>query len=235
MLEGKFSKLEDRTEIIIIERKISMASLNRCLSKLPCSNKTLHKEFLKHILPKMDGNSDFDTVWNILCRYWDFLNYTLLAQLATKYGDEELIDDFEQYKEELKIFRHKTCVRSFTGYLREKKPSLSNRKLKKLVIKWQKSWKACTLEDLEMSKDNVTEKFFVPDYSFYIIDAEKSSISVTWAIPEIIVAAVKESFHRTDMIEFCRTEAILSVCIEEEKIDLTNYHGNLNNNTSAGK
>ena len=236
MLEEKFSKLEDRTENIIVKKKIRVSSLNRCLSKLPCSNKTLHREFLKHIFPKMDDNSDFDAVWNVLCRYWNFLNYTLLAYLATKFGNQELVDDFEQYKEELKEFRCKTYLRRFTRYLRERKHSLSNRKLKKLVINWQKSWKTCTLEDLETSKDNVTEKFFIPEYSFYIMDAEESSISVTWAIPDVIVAALKESFRRTEMIEFCRTKlAITSVCIDTERIDLTHCQVNFNSSIYTGE
>jgi hypothetical protein len=182
----------------------------------------------------MDQGLEIDKIWNELCRYWTFLNYTLLAHLAKKCGDKELVEDFECYKVELRKFRCKTLLRSFAGYLRENKVSLSNKKLKKLVVRWQKSWETCTLEDLEMSKENVTKKFFIPDYTFYIMDAVESSVSITWAVPEIIIAAVKESFHRIDMIEFRRKQAILSVCIGEERIlDQTNYHGSFSKDTST--
>lgn len=231
MLEELFSNLIDGTERIIRDNQISMKALENHLSKLNVRNKTQHREFLTVILPRITKNSTLDDIWGNFCRYFNFLNYSLLEHLVKRLGDTRLLTEFEDYKERIKSFRCKTRVRDFAVYLKELNPSLSKQRLKKFIVKWKKSWDTCTLEDLERSKQNVTEKFFIPTNFLILVDAGSGSISVTWAVPDMIALSIKENLDRVDVREFCRVDGIISMCIDGSEYDYSQELVNLMNLT----
>lgn len=215
MLEELFSKLIDSTERVIRESKITIKMFRSHLFKLNVRNKIQHREFLKAILPKITKDSTFDDIWDSFCGYFSFLNYSLLEHLIKRLGDTRLVGRFDDYKERLKLFRSTTLVRDFAVYITEqKRPNLSTRRLKKLVVKLRKSWDSCTLEDLERSKQNMTEKFFIPTNFLSMLETESGSVCVTWSIPNMIAASIQENFDRADVVEFCKAEGIISMEID---------------------
>ena len=150
-----------------------------------------------------------------LTQYWNILNCSLLEHLVNKFGDEVLVADFEHYKTQLKSFRCNTYLRDFAVYLRGINASLSLQKLKKFVVGWHKSWDTCTLEDLERSRENITEKFFLPSDMLIFLDGGPGSINITFAVPAAIALSIKEKFDRADTKEFCRKHRIIFMCVDD--------------------
>ncbi len=208
-----FQDLVDRTLSKIMERKISVKEFKFRLFNLTDKHKILHREFVKFMLSKMHA-ACLEDIFSHLCLYWNFLNYTFLERLVKCFGDTSLNADFSDFKRCLKSFRSRTRLKDYAVYLRKLNPSLSRKKLKKFVVKFNTSWEECTLEDVERSKLNMTEKFFIPASFFSLIDAESSSVKITWAVPSMIVRSLKESFDRADIKEFSKQERILSMYVD---------------------
>lgn len=216
VLEGLFSDLVGNTERVIKESKITVIKFRSHFSKLDVQNKIQHREFLKLTLPKITDDSTFDDVWDTFCGYFNFLNYSLLEHLIKRLGDTRLVASCHEYKERLRAFRSATLVRDFAVFITElKEQSLSMKRLKKVVVvKLNKPWDSCTLEDLERSKQNMTKKFFIPTYFLSMLKAGVGSTCVTWAIPDMIAGSILHNFDRVDVINFCKAEGIISMEID---------------------
>ena len=231
LLEKAFRELVDQTFTAITANNIGICTFKRRLSNLSVRNKIQHKEFLKLILPKIDSAPTVEHIWCTLSLYWTFLNYSLLEDLVQGFGNDALKFEFKDYKMRLKAFRCKTRVCDFIEYLKEINESLSKERLKKVVMKLHKDWDKCTLEDLDKSRENIAQKFFLPTYFFSFIDASPGSTSITWAVPATIAEALKKNMNRKDIAEFCEAQGIISLCVEESEHKYT-YNNVKSNETS---
>ena len=218
-LEEQFKVLVDSTFKIIKDNQVDMSTFKLRLFNLSVRNKILHQEFLKIVLSKISSNSTFEDIWFICSLYWTFMNYSLLEHLVEVFGNVALKSDFRDYKDRLRDFRRKTCIRDFTEYLGAINETLSKEYLKTLVTKLHKRWDRCTLEDLERSRENIARKFFLPTYFFNFMDATPGSISITWAVPAIIIVSLKENMDRADIVEFCVSQGILSMRVENREYE----------------
>lgn len=215
VLEGLYSELVESTQAHLKESQISAKMFRSHLSKLDLHNKLLHREFLNATLPKITKHSSFDDIWDSFCSYSSFLNSSLLEHVIKRLGDTRLVDRLEDYKGRLGSFRSTARVKDLSHYITNLKGlSLSEQRLKRFVIKWKKSWDSCLLEELEQSKENITERFFIPTNFISMLEAEKGSIVVTWAIPDFIASTIQENLDRADVVEFCKTETIISMKVE---------------------
>lgn len=243
ILEDLFSVLSDRIFDILQSQNISVDVFKARLSNLSVRNKKLHQEFLGVMLTKLDGTSTLGDIWTRLNLYCNFLNYSLMEHLVKKFGDETLRSDFQEFKEQLKVFRCKTQLRDVAKYLRDINNSLSKQELKLLEVKLNKHWKECTLEDIETSKHSIAKKFFIPSYFLNLMEGTSGSVCITWAIPATITISIQKDMDRFDIVEFCKAQGIVHLRIEDhehkyiilEDVDLTNSEAHSVGNLATGK
>ena len=217
-LENYFLDLCDRTFAIIEMENISVDMFKARLSSIPVRNKQLHKDFLSSLMENLN-NPTLGDIWTKLNIYCNFLNYSLLESLVKKFGDNTLKRDFSEFKKQMKIFRSKTRLCDFSEYIRQINESLSKEHLKDVVIKLDKQWDKCTLEDLENSRESIARKLFLPSYFFQVKDIKRGCISITWVTPATVAVSLKENMNRIDIKVFCKLQGILKVSVDDSELD----------------
>ena len=63
-----------------------------------------HRSFLQRLENELDvpGVVTVDMVWEKLCEYWNYLNYTLLQNLINRFSDDALSKVMDEYEEKVR-------------------------------------------------------------------------------------------------------------------------------------
>ena len=161
------------------------------------------------------------TTEDLLCRlsmYWDFLNYGLLEHTINIFGDASLKQDMIAYIHKLRAFRVITRLCDFIDnwpVRGQVPPNFSN-----LVIKMEREWEECTLEDIEMFRETLTHKFFLPNFAQLLREAERGCICLTWYIPASSARTIQENLPTIET-EFFKTHGIQRVSVNGQECFLT--------------
>ena len=67
--------------------------------------------------------------------------------------------------------------------------------MSRLVIKMEKDWSNCTLEDVEQFRRTLTQELLLPSFTVLLRDAEQGCISFTWLIPSSVVKLLSKDIH----------------------------------------
>ena len=133
--------------------------------------------------------------------YWDFLNYTLLEHIVTKFGNNDTKAAMAKYVYELVAFRKATKLSDFITHwpcIGRVPPDMS-KLVTKIGKEREKYWSNCTLEDVEQFRTTLTQKLLLPSFATLLTDAEEGCISITWMIPSSIVKLLSKDTLNTEM------------------------------------
>ena len=158
------------------------------------------------------------SIWHRLSTYWDFLNYTLIENLVEKFGDSDLIWRMQDYKKDLKEFRHKTRLCDFTEYHTKYTEQDTEGDLKEFVVKLKKYKDEYSLEDLEKLKEDITSKFLFPSFLMTIRKFVNNPFIITWSIPTLITTSLQRNLENMDIREFCKENGIESIHLDGKEI-----------------
>ena len=207
-LQKEFSDIANRTSDLI--RGIDAAFFRSRLINLDVRHRKQHKEFLIEVWPQI-SNASFEDVWFQLVMYWDFLNYTLLEHIVNNFGNEAVKKRMRDYKLKLKDFRCRTLLCDFAEYFHDINECLAEKDLKELVVKLDKDWQICTLQDIENWKESLTQKLLLPSFTVKPTELTTGCVSITWAIPTMFTISVVEKLETLDMTDFCSEHKIMSL------------------------
>ena len=193
-MEIKFGQLVDKVQE---EHNIPLQRLKRCITLLPASTKDQHIAFIRENLSEIKESKCMEDIFLLLNFYWDFLNYTLLEHIVTEFGNNDTKAAMAEYVRELVAFRKATKLSEFITHWQctgKVPPDMS-----RLVIKMEKDWSNCTLEDVEQFRRTLTQKLLLPSFAVLLRDAEQGCISLTWLIPSSIVKLLSKDIHHTKL------------------------------------
>ena len=189
-MEIKFGQLVDKVQE---EHNIPLQRLKRCITLLPASTKDQHIAFIRENLSEIKESKCMEDIFLLLNLYWDFLNYTLLEHIVTEFGNNDTKAAMAKYVCELVAFRKATKLSEFITHWRctgKVPPDMS-----RLVIKMEKDWSNCTLEDVEQFRGTLTQKLLLPSFAVLLRDAEQGCISFTWLIPSSVMKILSKDIH----------------------------------------
>ena len=192
-METRFDQLLDKTQEGLVDNNIPLQKLKRCITRLPASIKDQHFHFIKENLSEIKESKCVENIFLSLHLYWNFLNYTLLEHIVNEFGNNDTKAAMAKYVSELVAFRKATKLSDFITHwpcTRRVPPDMS-----KLVIKMEKDWSNCTLEDVEQFKTTLTQELLLPSFAVLLRDAEQGCISFTWLIPSSIVQLLSKDIH----------------------------------------
>ena len=86
-----------------------------------------------------------------------------------------------------------------------------------LVIKMDKDWSDCTLEDVEQFQTTLTKKLLLPSFAVLLRDAEEGCISFTWLIPSSILKLLSKEIRNIKLGWF-RKHSIESLAIDGQDL-----------------
>ena len=196
-MEMKFDQLVDIVQDGLLEQNIPLQRLKQCITRLPASIKYQHIAFIRENLTDIKESESMEDIFLLLNLYWDFLNYTLLEHIVNNFGNNDTKAAMANYVTELVVFRRVTNLSDFISHwpcTGKVPPDMS-----RLVIKMEKDWSNCTLEDVEQFKKTLTQKLFLPSFAVLLRDAEQGCISLTWVIPSSIVKILSKDIHNTKL------------------------------------
>ena len=76
----------------------------------------------------------------------------------------------------------------------------------KFIVKFQKNWETCTLEDLHNLKGSLATKLFLPNFVFILKKACNGSLAVTFSIPPSLVAQLQDVIRKTELKVFAEMD-----------------------------
>ena len=210
-LERRFSDLVDCTYDTLLQKKVddNVRSFRSRLLSLDVSRKSEHQKFINEHL---DQGTTFDTLWDRLNNYWNFLNFNLLECIVDKYKIEDLQCRMKLYVHDLKSFRKATRLCDFIECWPVQGVTPPVVDLQEFVTKMNYDWDNCTLEDLETKKGVITRKFFLPEFALQLKEIKEGSIVITWLIPTPFVMALQEAVESTSS-EFFMEQKIATITI----------------------
>ena len=163
-----------------INEKIEPSDFLFRVTYLPVSARTLHRSFINNNLTDIPPPITHLKIWAKLNLYWDFLNYGFLEHIINKCGSEDLKQQMQDYVDELSTFKQRTRLCDFIESWPCRGDRLQEDSLKKMVVKMQRDWSQCTLQDVESFKKALIHKFFLPEFDILLQKAERGCVCVTW-------------------------------------------------------
>ena len=215
-LQETFSQMVDEAYDIIYDKQICVESFAARLANLTPVQRELHGEFLDKVCDEITQETTVLKLWLKLTTYWNFLNYFLLEQVILKFGDTSLQAKMRDYKRTIRHFQQTTHLRDFANCSTTISMNLS-KNLSLLAMKFEDYWDEYTLEDLEKFEKIFTHQLLSSSFALTLKEIKPGCIHVTWAIPAVIGASLKENMENTDMREFCKKNGITSITIDGEE------------------
>ena len=206
----------DEAYVIIYKKQICVEFFAARLANLTPVQRELHGEFLDKVCDEITQETTVLKLWLKLTTYWNFLNYSLLEQVILKFGDTSLQAKMRGYKGTIRHFQQNTHLRDFANCSTTISMNLS-KNLSLLAMKFEEHWDEYTLEDLEKFEKIFTHQLLLSSFALNPKEIKPGCIHVTWAIPAVIGASLKENIENTDMREFCKEHGITSITIDGEE------------------
>ena len=214
-----FKRLARHTYHRLVEMKIDIKDFYADISCMDPSLRHVAGNFFKQCFKATSDMVDF---WGELNGFWDFYNFELLQHIIQTMFDDiddslleeneretfiekigSLRSDMETYEKEITDFSSKTKVCDFFRIWPFGMPKPEEARLKKVVLKVEKTkiWEDYTLLDIKKTSKTVAQAFFLPTYLLLISGVEEGSVSILWYVPPSVarllekhVAEVKPGF-----------------------------------------
>lgn len=121
-----------------------------------------HRPFFQRLDQEIDHDVTIEILWEKLCNYWNFLNYTLLENLTRRISDDTLTKEMEDYVEMIKTFRSNTRVVDFLKYCPVVEERLREVDLKGTAERYELDWETCTLDDFSNLRRSLMHQLMLP-------------------------------------------------------------------------
>ena len=182
-----------------------LSRLRTSIAVLPSSLKDEHIHFLKENSSEIAKAASVDELFIIVSCYSDVFNYSLVAHIIRRFGDDKLREDLQNYTAEFQAFCSRTNLADFvaahTGS-HEIPPDFSE-----LVLKMGPQWEIHTLKDLEEFHKTLKRRSFLTSYAVRLMRGKTGSIFLIWSVPrtcsDFLVSSLDHHF-----LEQCNIEGV---------------------------
>ena len=188
-LEEEIEQFEDKFAALVVHVRdafkiggVSFKALQDCLLQLPVVVKQQCAYFLQNQAGRLSEAKSIDELFFILSTHWDFLNPSLLAHLAHKFGDNQVKTSVDNYLEELRKFRMRTKINDFVDkWAGQLLPDTQD-----IVMQLEDNWGEQNLEQLEELRIKFSRKRCFADYAMPLKRIKLSSVDVVFSLPESV-------------------------------------------------
>ena len=203
--EEKYADLVVSVRDALKRLGVSFEKVQNRLLQLPVSLKHCAK-LLQSEASRLARASSIDELFFILSPHWDFLNPSLLAHLAYRFGDDQTIRSVNKYYGELREFRMRTKIDNFinmwTGTLFPD--------TQEIVMKLGDNWREQTLEQLEVLRTEVSRKRCFADYVMPLKGINESSVDAVFSLPKSVAS---HSLELETLLEFFQKYQVLRILL----------------------
>ena len=209
-LEEEIKQFEEKYADLVVSVRnafkrggISFEKVQNRLMQLPVSLKQ-YARLLQSEASRLARASSIDELFFILSPHWDFLNPSLLAYLAHRFGDERTKRSVAEYLGELREFRKRTKISNFielwTGVLLPD--------TQEVVMELGDNWKEKSLEQLEKLRIEISHKLCFENYVMPLKEVKVSSVDAVFSLPGSVDIG---SFELESLQGFFREHQVLKI------------------------
>ena len=212
-----FAEIEQSTLLHILHKQTTLSDFKAGLTNLSIEHREVHKNFFEKIYTEINETLTIHNVWERLSVYWNFYNCTLFQEIVYEFGDKALKVRMDNYLEKLKEIQCKTLLNDFAKYSIKIGTTLPEEDFTELTVQLHQSCDEHKLKDLVKMTESIAEKFFLPKFLLILKNIGASGLSITWAVPTMIAASLKENMENTDVRSFCKDHHITSITVAGEE------------------
>ena len=182
-LEEKYGVLTDNALSALKKEHVSLDRIKSYLRQLPVSLKQQCHKFLQSQRLCLINAANIDELFWILSDYWDFINPSLLVNLAHKFGDDQTIASVDKYMKELKEFRMRTKLKDFINqWTGQPRPDFHE-----IVLEFKDDWREYTLEQLEEFRNAFLCKQWLAEcYAMPLRGIKEACVAAVFSLPKAI-------------------------------------------------
>ena len=198
-LEEKFRDIASRTFDYLDDHSVTLSKFEGKVACMGVSLRASTLTFLEDCFDKLDPQSHISKIWRKLSSIWDFFNFEFLHHVVKTFIPkvEPLRSDMEKYEKEITDFSSKTKVCDFFRDWPFSIPKPEEARLRKVVLKVDKSWEDCTLLDIKKTSNTVAQAFFLPRHFLLIVGVEEGCVSILWYVPPSVARLLEK--HVTEV------------------------------------
>jgi len=204
--EEKFEDLVDNVLNGFNTGRVPCKRVVKCLRQLPVSLKLQCCEFLQSQAARLSRASSIEELFFILSPYWDFLNPSLLAHLAHRFGDDQTIRSVDEYLGQLREFRMRTTIKNFI----DRWTGTPLPDTQEMIMELGDNWNERSLEHLEKLRMEFSRKRFLGNYVMPLKETRVSSVDAVFSLPESVDI---HSLELESLWEFFQEHQVLRVLL----------------------
>ena len=212
-LEEEIKQFEEKySDLVVYVRdafkagRVTLIMVQNCLLQLPVSLKLQCAKFLQNQASQIVGASSIDELFFILSPHWDFLNPSLLAHLAHKFGDDQVKKSVDTYLAELKEFRMRTKINDFI----DKWTGTDLPDTQDFVMELEDNWGEQSLEQLEKLRIKFSRKRCFEDFVMPLKKIKVSSVDAVFSLPKSVEC---HTFDLESYREFFQEHQVLRILL----------------------
>ena len=218
-LEKAFNELARKTFCYFESHPVSVRSFKGIVCSMGISLKASYFDHLKTCCSSLKPEDQIADAWLELSSLWDFLNYEFLEHVIEMFIDacDTLRTDIKQYADVIVVFCTTTKVRDFfeAWPFRLKKPEKEI--VKKMVVKAERNWEECTLQDIKETTNTLAQLFSLPRSLLLLRDVEDGCVSILWYIPPSVAASLEQGVAEVKP-EKISSHGFISITIDDLQV-----------------
>ena len=218
-LEKVFSVLARKTFHYFESHPVSVRSFKGVVSSMDISLKVSYFDHLKTCFSNLKPKDQIADAWLELSSLWNFLNYEFLEHVIEMFIDtcDKLRTDIKQYTDVIAAFCTTTKVCDFfeAWPFRLKKPKKAV--VKKMVVKAERNWEECTLQDIKETTNTLAQLFLLPRSLLLLRDVDDGCVSILWYIPPSVAASLEQGVTEVKP-EKISSHGFISVTIDVQQV-----------------
>ena len=219
-LEDDFESIQRSVMEILEEKGIGIKKLKRTICSLPAHVQMNSFKSFERISANCDEIERIVSIWNRDV-VWSFLDFALLGKIVKEYGTNEMKISMKQYSVKVADFRKRTLISRLMEIWTEPNKPSEYGECKTLILNLDVRADECTLERLEVLRNNSREKLLkgipLSEAALVLFLLERGCISVTWIVPINLVQKIREALVQCIADgEYFKENSIISVELDGE-------------------
>lgn len=212
--EQRFEKLEFASLEELEEKQLDLKRFRHSLILLPAKIKKEHTTFLKENLPTISKAENIDEIFMQLNLYWNFIDYSLLEHIISRFCSDGLKKEMAQYISDLEAFRKATTIsqmiRSWPGRI-DPPPHFS-----RVTCKLNRDASTYTLQELDQLRVSFCHEFSLSDSIMMLHSFIEGSVVVVWVMPTGSVSDLRMELLKQGSVNplFFEDNAVVSISID---------------------
>ena len=218
-LEKVFNVLARKTFHYFESHPVSVRSFKGVVSSMDISMKASYFDHLMTCFSKLKPEDQIVDAWLELSSLWDFLNYEFLEHVIEMFIDacDKLRTDIKHYTDVIVVFCTTTKVCDFfeAWPFRLKKPEKAI--VKKMVVKAERNWEECTLQDIKETTNTLAQLFSLPRSLLLLRDVEDGCVSILVYIPPSVAASLEQGVAEVKP-EKISSHGYISITVDDQQV-----------------